>query len=369
MLKIPSDFQYRVPSLTEHADFRKYIETLPDIDSPEISGLHPNADLTFRVKEATSLFQTLGETQPKGGCVGGGISREDIVYEKCSELLSRLPENYIEDVFKAKIKKLGGMTEPMNIFLYQEVQRLQAVLEKVRFTMEQLQLAIKGEVVMTAELQETLDSIFDAKVPFYWENTLTGDEFSWRLPTLGLWFTSLLNRDTQYRSWLDNGSPKSFWLTGFFNPNGCLTAMKQDVTRKHRSEKWALNDIVYHTEVTSFERIEQIKNLPNEGMYIHGLFLEGAAWSKQEGILVESQPKVLFVPLPVLFISGNTKKNEEKSRKEMFGSIGPYECPVYKYGNRTDKNLIFFANLKCTEENYPKKWVLRGTALLCNTQV
>mmetsp|Transcript_37891 Transcript_37891/g.74187 ORF Transcript_37891/g.74187 Transcript_37891/m.74187 type:complete len:253 (+) Transcript_37891:506-1264(+) len=38
---------------------------ITEIDSPEIFGLHPNADLTFRVKEATSLFHTLGETQPK----------------------------------------------------------------------------------------------------------------------------------------------------------------------------------------------------------------------------------------------------------------------------------------------------------------
>lgn len=36
-----------------------------------------------------------------------------------------------------------------------------------------------------------------------------------------------------------------------------LTAMKQEVTRKHKAEKWALDDVVYHTEVTSYERMEQ----------------------------------------------------------------------------------------------------------------
>ena len=177
ILKISNDFRYTVPSFTEHGDYRKYIEQFPEIDSPEIFGLHPNADLTYCVKEATSLFRTLGETQPKGGGGDGDVSREDVVYEKATDLLTRLPEDYIEDEYKAKIRKLGGMTIPMNIFLFQEIQRFQSVLVKVRFTLSQLQLAIKGEVVMTAELQETLDSIFDARVPYFWENTLTGDEF------------------------------------------------------------------------------------------------------------------------------------------------------------------------------------------------
>lgn len=45
--------------------FRDFIKTFPEIDTPEIFGLHPNADLTFRVKEVNALFGTLGNTQPK----------------------------------------------------------------------------------------------------------------------------------------------------------------------------------------------------------------------------------------------------------------------------------------------------------------
>ncbi|CAN0351725.1 unnamed protein product, partial [Laminaria digitata] len=45
--------------------FKDYVKTFPEIDTPEIFGLHPNADLTFRVKEVNALFSTLGNTQPK----------------------------------------------------------------------------------------------------------------------------------------------------------------------------------------------------------------------------------------------------------------------------------------------------------------
>lgn len=45
--------------------YKEYVRTFPEIDTPEIFGLHPNADLTFRVKEVNALFSTLGNTQPK----------------------------------------------------------------------------------------------------------------------------------------------------------------------------------------------------------------------------------------------------------------------------------------------------------------
>jgi dynein heavy chain len=355
---LKNDFEYKVNEFTEHADFRKYIEQFPENDSPEIFGLHPNADLTYLVKEATALFKTLGDTQPKGGGGDGGVSREDIVYEKASELLSRMPEDYEEDEYKAKIKKLGGMTIPMNIFLFQEIQRFQNVISKVRFTLTQLQLAIKGEVVMTAELQETLDSMFDAKVPHYWENTLTGDEFSWRLPTLGLWFSSLLNRDEQYRTWLNSGRPNSFWISGFFNPAGCLTAMKQEVTRKHKADKWALDDVVLHSEVTNFESSKHVKQPPEngEGIYIHGLSLEGGALG-HDGCLTESQPKVLYTTLPVLYVTATTSKAKGQAKDI-------YECPVYRYPSRGDRNLVFMASLKCSPDKPPNHWIMRGVSLL-----
>merc|ERR1711975_70277 len=159
----------------------------------------------------------MGETQPKGGSGGAGEkSPSEIVYEKAEELLERVPEDYVEDDYKLKIQKLGGLAIPLNIFLYQEIQRLQAVIHKVRTMLISTQQAIRGEVVMTEELQNGLQAMFEAKAPTPWVFTVAGDEFSWILPTLGLWFGSLLNREEQNRHWMEHGRPNSFWMTGFF---------------------------------------------------------------------------------------------------------------------------------------------------------
>ena len=56
-----------------------------------------------------------------------------------------------------QLRKLGGMDVPLNIFLFQEIQRLQRVIEKVRGTLTIMQQAIRGEVVMTSELLGALD--------------------------------------------------------------------------------------------------------------------------------------------------------------------------------------------------------------------
>jgi dynein heavy chain len=364
---ISGDFNYSIPDSQEHADYISFLEKFPQIDSPEISGLHPNADLTFRIKEVNQIQSTLSMTQPKGSG-GGTVSREDVVYEKAGELVDKMPAFYDEEDYKAKIKALGGLGIPLNIFLYQEIQRFQAVLLYVKQMLVNLQLAIKGEVVMTEQLQEAIGVIYEAKVPAPWTFTPGGDEFSWISPSLGLWFTSLLQRDEQLRTWMNKGRPNCFWMTGFANPNGFLTAMRQEVCRQHKADDWALDDVIYQTDVTDFERFEQVKAPPKEGQYVHGLFLDGAGWDKSGGHLAESTPKILFAPLPVLYITG-TKKGllREKVKQGTYGPSGPYECPTYKYPARTGRFYIFQANIATSAEKNADHWCLRGTALLCST--
>ena len=115
------------------------------------------------------------------------------------------------------------------------------------------------------------------------------------------------------------------------------------------------------------ERVESVKAQPAEGAYIYGLWMEGAGWDRHGCQLQESEPKTLYVQLPILLCSANHKIEEARIRKEMYGVQGPYDCPCYKYRARTDRYFIFLVTLKCTPEKNPAFWTLRGTALSCNT--
>lgn len=297
-------------------------------------------------------------------------------------MLTQVPEDYNADKTSMQIKVLGGMEMPLNIFLYQEIQVLQFVIEQVRNNLKNVQQAIDGEIVMTNELASTTGDIFNAKVPYLWMYHATGNEQSWINSTMGLWMSNFADRDGQIRHWLNSDRPPHFSFRGFFNPQGFLTAMKQEVTRKHRADGWALDDVIYHTEVTEYEKIESVSKGPREGIYASGLFIDGAAWSKPTSSLVESEPKKLFAPLPVLYVTGTTKQlRREHIKSGAYGPNGPYECPLYKYPVRTDRFFIGMVSLASraqpagasgigsTARDAPKKehWILRGVALTCST--
>lgn len=241
-----------------------------------------------------------------------------------------------------------GPFQPMNIFLRQEIERMQRVLSLVRSTLTELRLAIEGTIIMSENLRDALDCMFDARIPNHWTKV------SWLSSTLGFWFSELLERNCQFTSWIFNGRPHCFWMTGFFNCQGFLTAMRQEITRANKG--WALDNTVLCNEVTKWMK-DDISAPPAEGVYVYGLYLEGAGWDKRNMKLTESKPKVLFELMPVIRIYAENNT----IRDPWF-----YSCPIYKKPVRTNLNYIAAVDLRTAQA--PEHWVLRGVALLCDTK-
>lgn len=138
-----------------------------------------------------------------------------------------------------------GQLNSMNIFLRQEIDRMQKVITIVRNSLNDLKLAIEGTIIMSEasintftmnglfylsyyldgsrsyviisplqNLRDALDNMYDARIPQVWKRV------SWDSSTLGFWFTEFLERNTQFSTWIYEGRPNVFWMTGFFNPQG-----------------------------------------------------------------------------------------------------------------------------------------------------
>uniref|UniRef100_A0A8I3NLP8 Dynein axonemal heavy chain 8 n=1 Tax=Canis lupus familiaris TaxID=9615 RepID=A0A8I3NLP8_CANLF len=337
---------YKIPLCKTLDQYFEYIQSLPSLDNPEVFGLHPNADITYQSNTASAVLETITNIQPKESGGGVGETREAIVYRLSEDMLSKLPPDYIPHEVKARLIKMGHLNS-MNIFLRQEIDRMQKVISILRSSLSDLKLAIEGTIIMSENLRDALDNMYDARIPQIWKRV------SWDSSTLGFWFTELLERNAQFSTWIFEGRPNVFWMTGFFNPQGFLTAMRQEVTRAHKG--WALDSVTIHNEVLRQTK-EEIASPPAEGVYIYGLYMDGAGWDRRNGKLTESTPKVLFTQLPVLhiFAINSTAPKDPKL----------YVCPIYKKPRRTDLTFITVVYLRTVLS--PDHWILRGVALLCD---
>uniref|UniRef100_A0A2K6MIB6 Dynein axonemal heavy chain 5 n=1 Tax=Rhinopithecus bieti TaxID=61621 RepID=A0A2K6MIB6_RHIBE len=338
---------YNIPRCSTVDNYLQYIQSLPAYNSPEVFGLHPNADITYQSKLAKDVLDTILGIQPKDSSGGGDETREAVVARLADDMLEKLPPDYVPFEVKERLQKMGPF-QPMNIFLRQEIDRMQRVLSLVRSTLTELKLAIDGTIIMSENLRDALDCMFDARIPAWWKKA------SWVSSTLGFWFTELIERNGQFTSWVFNGRPHCFWMTGFFNPQGFLTAMRQEITRANKG--WALDNMVLCNEVTKWMK-DDISAPPTEGVYVYGLYLEGAGWDKRNMKLTESKPKVLFELMPVIriYAENNTLRDPRF-----------YSCPIYKKPVRTDLNYIAAVDLRTAQT--PEHWVLRGVALLCDVK-
>lgn len=187
--------------------------------------------------------------------------------------------------------------------------------------------AIDGTISMTLEIVDSINAIFDFRVPSKWLYDPTGVEISWLTPSLAGWIKGLLDRHFQLSSWINKERPSSFWLTGFFNGQGFLTAMSQEVTRQKKALNWSLDEVELASDVLKEViqgddgRIEG-KNVPvpAEGVHIHGLYLEGAGWSRGEKRLEDSQPKELFTQFPILHVTAISTSPGDGKGPQMGGA-------------------------------------------------
>jgi dynein heavy chain len=61
------------------------------------------------------------------------------------------------------------------------------------------------------------------------------------LKPLASWFRDLLERVEFMEMWLLEGHPNTFWISGFYFPQGFLTGVLQTHARKHKIAIDALN--------------------------------------------------------------------------------------------------------------------------------
>ena len=287
--KLSASGLYRVPKGERREDHLEFINSLPMAALPEAYGLHANADISKDLNDTKLLFNTL--IIVGGSSSSGDDGQEDMVSDLCKNVLENLPPNF--DIEAATLKFPVKYEESMNQVLCQEMLRYNGLLTVVRESLQSLGKAVAGLIVMSASLETVFNAMVLGAVPELWK----GKSFP-SLKSLGSYVNDLMKRLSMFTSWYESGQPTTFWLPGFFFTPSFTTAALQNFARKHTL---AIDKVAFTFEMLDGGK-DDYPEAPKDGIYVHGLFLEGCSWDRQRRLLCESTPKVLYADAPTMWL-------------------------------------------------------------------
>ena len=142
----------------------------------------------------------------------------------------------------------------------------------------------------------------------------------------------------------------------FFFVQAFMTGALQNFARKY----------TIPIDTVSFDfgfQLEKPAERPEDGVYTHGLFVEGARMDEETLQLAESKPKVLFSPMCIVKLLPTVV--------EEIPEYPHYLCPVYRTTARkgtlstTGHSTNFVMFLKLPSDRPAAHWIRRGLAALC----
>uniref|UniRef100_A0A4W2H6H3 Dynein axonemal heavy chain 14 n=1 Tax=Bos indicus x Bos taurus TaxID=30522 RepID=A0A4W2H6H3_BOBOX len=428
-------------------DYIRIIQSLPEDDPPELLELHPEATRGFREIQAQKFIDNLIGMQPRFTITNLMFSREkskdELVMAILSDMLTRLPlsvekEEWAGTPSTLKYIMLSPIWESFHkdpkgydplihcvllTFLIQEIERFDQLLSIIHKSLKDLQLAIKGEIILTQELEEIYDSFLSTKVPKLWQ------KYAYKSSkALSSWVNDLIQRLNFFNTWAKmaytamhhrymrlvtawkhsssspsqdpkyptepnheffEGFPARYWLPAFFFPQAFLITVLQDYGRSQGVSTDALTfthhvisdttdvkdkefSIIIQKKLNIVRRAFKGTDPTHVGVHVFGLFIEGARWNHKEKILEDSLPCEICCDFPEIYFLP-TKISTERSTvsKQTEPELYTFECPVYQTPERSSiltaagLSSNFLTSVYLSTKKPPSHWITMQVALLC----
>eukprot|EP00742_Colponemidia_sp_Colp-10_P004363 GILJ01004656.1.p1 GENE.GILJ01004656.1~~GILJ01004656.1.p1 ORF type:complete len:2862 (-),score=582.32 GILJ01004656.1:82-7611(-) len=343
-------FEYQLPQLGPLENYTSMVESLPLNNGPEVFGLHSNAEIGYFTSSSKAVFTDLLSMQTTKSDSSLGSSREEIINNIATDIQFKVPDPFDELALKKKFEN----PLPAQVVLLQEVERWNVLVRNMSESLRDLKRALIGEIGMSSELDDLAVSLFNGFLPDMWRRLAPATQ-----KRLGSWIIHFQKRYAQYREWIERGEVTVMWLSGLHIPESYLTALVQMACRE---KGWALDKSTLYTRVTSMSKADKITEKPAVGCYVTGLYLEGASWDEDAGMLRRQHPKELVVEMPVMQVVP-VEANKLKL-------TNTFKTPVYVTQNRRNAmgvGLVFEADLPTHEHS--SHWVLQGVCLCLNIDV
>jgi len=133
--------------------------------------------------------------------------------------------------------------------------------------------------------------------------------------------------------------------------------MLQNYARKHVI---AIDRVGFESHFLDDKTYHDIKEKPEDGCYIYGIYLEGARWDNKKHLLGPSRPKELYTDVPLMWVKPVADRKPPKE--------GIYNCPIYKVVSRAgtlsttghSTNFVMYMELPSKQDE--DVWIKAGVA-------
>jgi dynein heavy chain len=328
--------------------YKDLIKGMPPTDHPLAFGQHSNSDMAASIDDAATLIDTLVSLQPRMAQVVDDEAGDPLA-RQCQELLETTPELFDAKDVRERME-VRTDPDPLKTVLFQEVDRYNKLLGSLRSSLSTIIKVQNGTASTTVELEEVILGLQQLKVPRSWGKTYPS------VKPLGPWMKDVVTRIEFFNSWINDNLPATWWLPAMTFPTGFLTAVLQVSARANAV---SIDSLIFETPVLTTMNNAEIRQPARDGVFIYGIYLEGATWNVQHGILEESRPMELISHMPVIHF-----KPVEGRRRT---AKGYYTCPLYMYpvrtGTRERPSYVSSVDLKVGKQS-SDYWTKRGVAML-----
>ncbi|XP_072767052.1 dynein axonemal heavy chain 7 [Anoplolepis gracilipes] len=339
-----------VPQRCEYRDIIKHINDMQLDASPEAFASDENALIIKDNAIAREFLESISYLDQIGSS-NYEIVAQDQVLRTIDEINSKLPSLF--NVNEICNRYPLSSREPLNAILIHEAELINKVLIVIADSLNNLKLALNGEIILTDSLEALSVEIYHNKVPRDWR-LISMDIVTNYLPN---YIKLLLKRVNFVENWRDTDLPRIIYFDAL---SCCKRFLSAILLLFSRRRDVPIEQIKLDLRITNDDSTGD----DEDTYYIHGLSLSGARWDTQRQILIESLTNIFWYDMPPIRLTFSVVKRAVDNT---------YECPIYISptigcnGIDIDMNKMrdYIASVSLQTDKSYVHWVKRGTALFC----
>ncbi|KAI8621722.1 dynein heavy chain and region D6 of dynein motor-domain-containing protein [Chytriomyces sp. MP71] len=331
-----------LPTLSDHSEYVKLINELPEVDQMSIFGLPANIDRALQSLDSAAVISQI-KVLRNFDIQSEKIDRERWSKELMPFLILWKKLNTGNDLIQKKVKS-DSKVDPILSFLSLELASGIFIMQRIHSDLSLMSKTLRGTVLMTNDVLLICTSLLKAETPATWLAIWEGPEDPQEFLT-SVVKNSLNSEELCVKAQSGALFASPLKMANLFNPIPFLNALRQQTSRKLKKP---MDDFALFSTWKKAELAQAALPIAVDGLLLQGCNMDGAH------LIEATADDASFSVVPIVHIAWMPKTFILPSRMEV---------PLYVTSTR--EKLVGTLQVPCNEEE-ESKWILAGVAFFLN---